>query len=590
MSENSTETGGQLPALRLDERLEELQARIDTVRGREDRLRSLLEAVLAVGRELDLPHVLRRIVETAVVLVDAEYGALGVIGDDDKLSEFLTVGVPEEQALKIGPVPSGHGILGELIRNPETLRLPELSAHPASHGLPENHPPMRTFLGVPIRVRNVAFGNIYLTEKRGGREFDAEDETLLATLAVAAGIAIENARLYKKAREGQRWMEANAEVVSELLSGADETPVLELIVDRGRHILGADLGVVALPLGGGTDLQVMIAVGVDAESHRGLVLPGEGSFMGSATAAGRPIITSHITSDPRVTVGPPRWQGLGPVVAVPMMAGEKARGVLMFARKEGSAEFTEAEASPLLGFAGQAALALELAERRRGAEQLVLLEDRDRIARDLHDLAIQRLFATGMTLQSAVRFVDHPEASERLVRAVDDLDETIKIIRSTIFGLRVHESGRAAQGLRVRISGAVAQAARTLGFTPGLSMEGLIDTDVPAAVADDAVAVLAEALSNVSRHAKATATGVSCTVASGTLTITVTDNGSGVPAGCRRSGLDNLAVRAERHGGSMDIHPGPQGGTRLVWRVPVAPARAGPGWKPGLCGHVDSGE
>ncbi|MYS19284.1 Histidine kinase [Streptomyces sp. DvalAA-14] len=580
MSETSTESGGQLPRLRLDELLEELQTRIDTIRGTRDRLHGLLEAVLSVGRELDLPHVLRRIVESAVVLVDAEYGALGVIGDDAQLSEFLTVGIPDEQALKIGPLPSGHGILGELIRNPETLRLPELSAHPASHGLPENHPPMRTFLGVPIRVRDVAFGNIYLTEKRGGREFDTEDEALLATLAVAAGIAIENARLYKRAREGQRWMEANAEVVSELLSGADETPVLELIIDHGRRILGADLGVVALPVAGGTDLQVTIAVGVDAESHRGLVLPGEGSFMGAAIAAGRPITTPHIAKDPRVTVGPPRWQGLGPVVAVPMVAGEKARGVLMLARKEGSVEFTEAEASPLLSFAGHAALALELAERRRGAEQLALLEDRDRIARDLHDLAIQRLFATGMTLQSALRFVDHPEASERLMRAVDDLDETIKIIRSTIFGLRVRASGRAVQGLRVRVSGAMAQAARTLGFTPGLRMEGLIDTDVPPAVADDAVAVLAEALSNVSRHARATTTGVSFAVASGTLTVTVSDNGVGMPAGSRRSGLDNLAVRAERHGGTMDIRSGAEGGTRLVWRVPVARADTGPAEKP----------
>ncbi|KIF71521.1 histidine kinase [Streptomyces sp. AcH 505] len=576
MSENSTETGGQLPRSRPGELLEEPQLRVDTVRGTRDRVHSLLEAVLSVGRELDLPHVLRRIVETAVVLVDAEYGALGVIGDDAQLSEFLTVGVSDEQALRIGPLPSGHGILGELIRHPETLRLPELSAHPASYGLPENHPPMRTFLGVPIRVRDMAFGNIYLTEKRGGREFDAEDESLLTTLAVAAGIAIENARLYKKARESRRWMEANAEVVSELLSGADETPVLELIVDHGRRILHADLGVVALPVPGGTDLQVMIAMGVDAENHRGLVLPGEGSFMGTAMSVGRPITTTHITTDPRVTVGPPRWQGLGPVVAVPMVAGEKARGVLMLARKEGSAEFTEGEASPLLSFAGHAALALELAERRRGAEQLALLEDRDRIARDLHDLAIQRLFATGMTLQSAARFVQHPEASERLARAVDDLDETIKIIRSTIFGLRVHESGRASQSLRVRVSAAVAQAARTLGFTPALSMEGLIDTDVPSAVADDAIAVLAETLSNVSRHARATTAGVSFAVRSGTLTITVVDNGVGVAAGSRRSGLDNLAVRAERHDGTMDIRTGTQGGARLVWCVPVAADHAGP--------------
>ncbi|WP_055554989.1 GAF domain-containing protein [Streptomyces sp. NBRC 110028] len=566
----SAGAGERLPRLQLDELLEELQVRIDAVRGTRDRVHSLLEAVLSVGRELDLPGVLRRIVEAAVVLVDAEYGALGVIGGDGKLSQFLPVGLSEEHIEAIGPLPSGHGILGELIRKPEPLRLPELADHPASYGFPKNHPPMNTFLGVPIRVRDEVFGNIYLTEKRGGGEFDGEDEAVLSTLAVAAGVAIENARLYEEARHRQRWLEANAEITASLLSGADEMRVLELIVDHARRILSADLGALALPVEEDGSLSVAIASGTDADIHRGLVLPRQGSFVGAAATAGEPITSVDIGCDVRVTAGPPRWAGLGPAVAVPMVTGRGgARGVLLLARAERRAAFTEAETAPLQAFAGQAALAMELAERRRTAEHLALLEDRDRIARDLHDLAIQRLFATGMTLQSAVRFVDHPEAGDRLLRAVDDLDETIKIIRSTIFGLRIRETGAAEQGLRVRTARAVEEAVGTLGFTPALRMEGLVDTDVPSAVADHAAAVLAEALSNVARHAHATTADIALVVASGTLTVTVADNGVGVPEGGRRSGLRNLEERALEFGGEMTVEIPPDGGTRLVWRVPL---------------------
>lgn len=571
MGENAMRAGERLPRLQLDELLEELQIRIDAVRGTRDRVHSLLEAVLSVGRELDLPGVLRRIVEAAVALVDAEYGALGVIGDDGTLSQFVPVGLSEVQIESIGPLPSGHGILGELIRHPEPLRLRELAEHPSSYGFPPNHPPMRSFLGMPIRVRDEVFGNIYLTEKRGGREFDSEDETVLATLAVAAGVAIENARLYEESRYRRRWLEANAEITASLLSGADGMRVLEMIVEHARRILSAGLGVLALPVGESSSLSVTIAAGVDAEIHRGLVLPRQGSFVGAAAAAGRPITSTDIARDERVTAGPPRWDGLGPAVAVPMLTGDEMRGVLLLARLERQPPFTDEETAPLLAFAGQAALTMELAERRRTAEQLALLEDRDRIARDLHDLAIQRLFATGMTLQSAVRFVDHPEASERLLRAVDDLDETIKIIRSTIFGLRSRERGSAVQGLRVRTAKAVEDAVRPLGYTPALRMEGLLDTDVPATVADHAVAVLAEALSNTARHARATAADVSVVAGGGWLTLTVTDNGVGVPEGGRRSGLRNLQERALKLGGDMTVEGPESGGTRLVWRVPLTP-------------------
>lgn len=440
MGGDGRRSGAHLPKLRLDELLEELQGRIETVRGTRDRLQGLLEAVLSVGRELELAQVLRRIVEAAVVLVDAEYGALGVIGREQRLDQFIPVGLDDEVRALIGDLPSGHGLLGELIRHPELLRLADLSEHPASSGFPPHHPPMNSFLGAPIRVRERVFGNLYLTEKRGGGEFDPEDEAVLATLAVAAGVAIENARLYAEVRLRERWLAAGAEVTNRLLSGAPESEVVEVMLERAREITAADLGVVDLITEGTGDLRGAFALGLHAETHLGLVLPREGTLGGAALTAATLVATVDVRKDARVTYGPDRWEGLGPAVAVPLGTRDGLRGVLMLARGAGRPPFTEVETAPLLGFAGQAALAMELAERRRDAEQLSLLEDRDRIARDLHDLAIQRLFATGMTLQSAQRFVQHPQAAERLGRAVDDLDTTIKIIRSTIFGLRAHET------------------------------------------------------------------------------------------------------------------------------------------------------
>lgn len=568
-------SGQQLPKLRLDELLDELQARIDAARGTQDRVHSLLEAVLSVGRELDLPQVLRRIVEAAVVLVDAEYGALGVIGDDSRLSEFLTVGIGEERREEIGELPSGHGILGELIRHPEPLRLPELSEHPASYGFPDHHPPMHSFLGVPIRVREKVFGNIYLTEKRGAAEFDAEDESVLSTLAVAAGVAIENARLYEETRLSERWMRASGEVTSALLSGTSGAEVLELIVEQAREIASADVGMIAEYMIGAEELRPVLAFGADAEQRSGLVLSAQDGFVAAALTTAEPVVSADIERDARTGEGESQWAGLGPVVAVPLGAGGKARGVLLLGRLAGRTPFSGADSGPLLGFAGQAALALELDERRRDAEQLALLQDRDRIARDLHDLAIQRLFAAGMTLQSAQRFVDHPEAVERLSRTVDDLDDTIKIIRSTIFGLRAHGGGaKEGGGLRGRVSEAVKVSATSFGFAPALRVEGLVDTDVPGEVADHALAVLGEALSNAVRHSGAHSVDVHLQCARGELALTVTDDGCGVPDGVARSGLKNLEDRARALGGTLTLGERPQGGgTRLVWRVPTGSAR-----------------
>ncbi|MFF8289344.1 GAF domain-containing protein [Streptomyces sp. NPDC016309] len=562
-----------MPQLRLDELLEELQARINAARGTRDRVHSLLEAVVSVGRELDLAQVLRRIVEAAAQLVDARYGALGVIGPDGRtLSQFLTTGLTPEEIAKIGHLPAGHGLLGEIIHNPEPLRLRDLSTHEASYGFPPHHPPMRSFLGVPIRVRDQVFGNLYLTDKRGGQDFDAEDESVISTLSVAAGVAIDNARLYEDSQRQQRWLQANAEITNSLLSGSPRLAVLELIARRAQEITGTRLADVSVPVEGTDDLVVELATGADEGRRRGLVVPVDGTLTGAAYTSGSPVTTASLADDTRYHAGPRRFEGLGPAVAVPLGTGAKdTRGVLLLARAADGALFADEELDPLLAFAGQAALALELAERRHDAEQLALLEDRDRIARDLHDLAIQRLFATGMTLQSAARLVEHKGAAERVERAVGDLDETIKIIRSTIFGLRAREEDT-GPSLRAHIARAVGEAASALGHPPRLSMEGLLDTDVPARVADHVMAALTEALSNVARHAHATRVEVTVQATADEVILTVADNGRGIPEGGRRSGLGNLGERARAVGGTFVIEGSAGSGTRLVWRAPLGGA------------------
>ncbi|WST42288.1 GAF domain-containing protein [Streptomyces sp. NBC_01167] len=555
--------------MRLDELLEELQARINAARGTRDRIHSLLEVVVSVGRELDLGQVLRRIVEAAALLVDAQYAALGVIGPDGRtLSQFLTVGMTDEQIEAIGHLPEGHGLLGELIRNPEPLRLTELGEHTASYGFPDHHPPMRTFLGVPIRVRDEVFGNLYMTDKRGGQDFDAEDESVISTLSVAAGVAIDNARLYEGVQRQQRWLQAHAEITNSLLSGSTRLDVVELIARRAGEITGAILSDVSVPVPGTDNLVVELALGAGKDERRGLVIPIDGTLSGAAHRSGKPATTAALADDDRYTSEPRNFEGLGPAVAVPLGAAEEGRGVLLLARTVGAPAFTDNEIGPLLGFAGQAAVTLELAERRRDAEQLTLLEDRDRIARDLHDLAIQRLFATGMTLQSAARLVEHAGAAERVSRAVSDLDETIKIIRSTIFGLRVRDE-ETGPSLRARAARAVGEAAPTLGYPPRLSMEGLLDTDVPLRVADHVLAALGELLSNAARHAHATRVEISLQATPEEVILTVSDNGRGVPAGGRRSGLKNLEERAQSLDGSLTISAPPDGGSRLVWRAPL---------------------
>ncbi|WP_128382248.1 GAF domain-containing sensor histidine kinase [Streptomyces cavernae] len=559
-----------MPQLRLDALLDGLQEQVERVRSTQNRVHTLLDAVLAIGSDLDLDAVLHQIVESAVQLVDCRYGALGIVGDEGGIKQFITVGIDEETIARIGHYPRGEGILGLLIREPHPLRLPVLSDHPDSVGFPPGHPPMTTFLGTPVQVRDRIFGNLYLTEKHGGVEFDAEDEAVLRTLGAAAGVAIDNARLYDDARRRERWLTASSELTRTLLSGTDPTEVLHSFTATVRELACADLVTLAVPVTGTGNLVIEAADGTEADRVRGLALPEDTTLAAKVFASGETIVSSALSQDPRAEAGSSALRELGPAFLIPLGTRERALGVLQVANQQGGPAFPDATIEMITGFADHAALALEIAEHRRDADQLLVLNDRDRIARDLHDLAIQRLFASGLSLQSVLnRLADRPEVAERVRRVVDDLDDTIKVVRSTIYSLHERDRSESA-GLRARLVTEVGKAAEALGFTPALRMSGLLDTDVPDGHREQLLAVLREALSNAARHANATSVEVTAEATGSDLRLRVADNGRGIdPAADRRSGLANIGTRADDLGGTFTLGTNQPSGTVLEWVVPL---------------------
>lgn len=551
-----------LPQMRLDDLLAELRTRLETVLATRDRVHSLLEAVVSIGGDLELEAVLHRIAEAATTLVDARYGALGVIDDaGEHLLGFVTVGVTEEEIAAIGHWPHGLGILGLLIKEPHALRLPDIADHPESYGFPENHPPMRRFLGVPIRVRDEVFGNLYLTEKAGGGEFEEEDAIVVTALATAAGVAIENARLFQEMRRRETWLQASAEISTALLSGVDPGEVITLVARRAREICDADLATVSLVDDVTQEFVIRAAEGAGAADLLGLRVRIDEAPAGPVFRDGKP----RFLEAGGAVQALPDGKVLGPTLIVPLGQGGSARGVLSVVNEPGRPAFSEAVRRLLEPFAGQAAVALELAQRRSELERLSLLEDRDRIAKDLHDIVIQRLFATAMTLMSAIKITQKPDVAWRVQRAVDDLDDTIRQIRSTIFALQVEPD---TDSLRQRVHEVIDTATGILGFAPSVRIEGLLDTAIDAEAGEHLLAVLREALSNTARHAHARQVSVSVDVRDD-LILRVEDDGVGVPPGGRRSGLKNMADRAQSFGGALDVRDAPGGGTVLVWRIPV---------------------
>jgi signal transduction histidine kinase len=551
-----------LPTLRLDELLHQVTDRLSEIAATRDQLHGLLDAVMAVASGLDLSATLRRIVDSAITLVDAQYGALGVIGADRSLQQFIYTGINEQTRQQIGHLPEGHGILGLLIDDPQPVRLHRLADHPASYGFPPHHPPMNTFLGVPIRVRDEVFGNLYLTEKRGG-DFTADDEAVVCALAAAAGVAIENARLYEAARLRQRWLEASNEIRAAVLSDIETDEVLRLIAARARELAEADavLMLVPDPAAPKERLVVAVAEGVDVSDLPDKSTPIDGSVAGRVYRGGAAESVAE-GGDPLFDGRP----GYARALFIPL-GGEGEVGVLVAAKWHNDADFSVEIKDVTMVFAGQAALTLQLHEARRAQRQLSLYADRDRIAHELHDQVIQRLFALGLALQSIDLHATEPHVHTRLQHAVDDLDQTIRVIRDTIFALH---RANGPTPLRQQLISTLEETTRNTGLQLALNVRGPLDVVVPTDVAPHALAVLREAATNVVRHAHADTMSVAIT-AGDRLRIQVDDDGTGVRAGARRSGLSNLSDRAAQLGGSLILSGGQDGrGTTLVWDVPLA--------------------
>ena len=516
--------------------------------------RLLLDAVVTISADLSLDSVLARIVGIASRLVDAEYAALGVLSANPqrRLRTFIHDGLPPGAEAVIGHLPEGHGLLGLIIDRPEPLRLHDIAQHPASYGFPEHHPPMRSFLGVPVRIRDRVFGNLYLTEKLGHGDFTDEDEEIVVALAAAAGVAIENARLYEEATRRAAWLDATAEITVRLSDATTTPEPLGAVAALAREVSGADVAWIVADTEAGR-LHVEVVSGPDVD--------------GSVEAA---VASDHTLAHRVLETGSPSSVGegllaLGPTIAVPMGHLPGIRRVLALAwTHEHADHYYAVDAALLSGFAEQAALAMQVAQAREYEHRLAVFEDRDRIGRDLHDLVIQRLFAVGLGLQGAARMVERTEVSERLERAVDDLDATIKDIRRAIFGLGAMES---AGDIQSEVTRLVDRAASTLKFRPSLSFEGPVRTLISAEVAPHLLAVLGEALSNASRHAEASAVDVVVSAAD-EVTLLVRDNGRGISDVVTEGGLANIRRRAEQCGGTFHVESQAGAGTTLRWSVP----------------------
>lgn len=550
-----------LSQLRLRELLTEVQDRVEQIVEGRDRLDGLVEAMLVVTAGLELDETLRTIVHTAIDLVDARYGALGVRGHDHELVEFIYEGIDEGLRQQIGRLPEGRGVLGVLIDDPKPIRLDNISHHAASVGFPANHPPMRTFLGVPVRIRDEVFGNLYLTEKVGGLPFSEDDEVLVQALAAAAGIAIENARLYEQSKARQSWIEATRDIGTELLSGTDPAKVFRLVADESRALSGADRTFVVVPVDPDAAASETTELVVSATA-------GDGPAMDLHTMA----VEGNLVGDAFVQRTPGRFDGIdlgdglmtGPALVLPLRVTDTVAGVLVALRPAGGRPFSDEQLDMMAAFADQAALAWQLASTQRQMRELSILTDRDRIARDLHDHVIQRLFAVGLALQGTIPRARAPEVQQRLMGCVDDLQEVIQEIRTAIFDLHGASSG--ATRLRQRLDEAVEQFAGS-GLRTSVQYVGPLSV-VDAALADHAEAVVREAVSNAVRHARASTLAVSVLVED-ELYIEITDDGRGIPDEITGSGLTNLGRRAQDVGGTFSIENSPRGGTVLKWSAPL---------------------
>ena len=513
---------------------------------------------------------LQRIIELAAKLTDARYGALGVVGSDGRLLDFITTGITPEQRQAIGPLPVGEGILGVLIRDAKPLRLQRISNDPRHVGFPPNHPPMGSFLGAPVIARGKVFGNIYLTEKQGAPEFDAEDEAAVLVLATHAGVAIENARLYNETRRRGQWLEAVRETSAAILAGMEGDRVLQIIVRRARELVDAATATIVTPAtGAGSDpLTIRVADGVHAAQLIGLPVPTQGSVSGDVIRSGHTEVLADASTDGRTYQPMIALGNMGPMVFVPLVLRGRPFGTLTVANPVGGAAFDEEAIRLVETFADQASVALEYGRAQDELNRLSLLDERERIGRELHDGVIQSLFSVGMGLQAtAVRSRD-PEVESRIEAAVAEIDRAIRDLRNYIFGLR---PGILADR---QLEQALEDLAREFGEKNGVTTVTDIDGTVAAELAQraaDLVQLTREALSNVGKHAQATTCRVTLRRDGDQAILEIDDDGRGFDPAAPHTGLGlrNLKDRGLAIGGRVTVETKAGEGTTVRFKIPI---------------------
>ncbi len=528
-------------------------------------------AVLAAASGSHLEATLHEVVRAAVHHVDATYGALGVLSDDGRrLDRFVIEGMDDEDRQRIGTPPAGEGLLGLLVAEPVALRLDDLADHPAFRGFPDGHPPMRSFLGVPVCVGEAVFGNLYLTEKRSGGPFTDADVEVTQSLAAVAGLAIENARLLERAELRRAWAQVGMDISTALLAGADPDDVMRTATTRIAELSQAEAGGVLVPVPGDDEaLRIVVAFGPRGADTEGVRVPLIDPILREVHRSGAPRLVTDEEFQRLAGTAPALVEQFsheyGPAMLIPV-GGPPALGTLAVLRRRESDPF-EAELLALAAaFAAQATVALELVRSQHRERRLQVQADRDRIARDLHDHVVQRIFATALALDRIGRSVEaeSPELAAGLAERVDELDGTISRIRTSIFELQHQDAS--PEGVRHRLVDVVRSVVDGHGLRPDLRVHGEVE-ELPSELVHDVVAAVRELVTNVVRHASAERVTVAVTVTD-EVRVHVADDGCGLPAITVRSGLANLADRAERRGGRLVASGGPAG-SEVEWTVPI---------------------
>jgi signal transduction histidine kinase len=543
-----------------------MRGRVDEPLTRQDQMQRLLRLISAIGSDLSLDATLLRIATAAKIVTQARYGALAVRGPDRELRSFVHAGMDDDTVRRIGHLPVGKGLLGVPLDN-TVLRLDDLTSHSSSAGFPQHHPPMKAFIGAPITIRGASYGTLYVTDDGPDRTFTDADEVAVRALASAAATAIDNAQLFERVQTSARWTEAIREITATLLAGGPAAPAMHLIAERARELTEAEQAIVLVPTDDAPNddvdtLVVETAVGVHADEVLGQRIPVDESTSGEVFRSGTPLITASFRRPIQAFTD----VGQRPAIVVPLCADDSVLGVIAVARNESQPVFDTNDLDLVSDFARHAAMALTLSNARERQRELTVLADRERIAHDLHDHVIQRLFAAGMHLQGTIARARSPEVVERLSHTVDDLQATISDIRNTIFKLQANNDP--ATTLCGRVERLMVDLTDSRQIAAELRVSGPLSVVGPD-LARDAEAVVTEAISNCVRHADASRLTVHVAAADD-LTVEVEDNGCGIPAqNLRNSGLANMRRRAEQHGGTCEFSTPAGGGTRVRWSVPL---------------------